>query len=632
MPNESDELKHFILATAGHVDHGKTALVRALTGVDTDRLPEEKARGITIDLGFAHLALPGFSIGVIDVPGHEDFVRNMIAGIGSVDLALLVIAADDGWMPQTEEHLQILLYLGLTKAVVALTKSDLGHVDQREQEIREKLRGTSFAGASIIPTSVRTQTGFDALRLALQDGFARLSQPRDYEKPRLAVDRVFTMRGSGTVVTGTLVGGEFARGDSVLVQPSGMRARIRNLQSHNQTLVAANPKRRLALNLPELVPEQLMRGATVCAGEDKSEVSRKLDVVLERSERLATSTRPIRSGAILNLHFGGARFSASIRLRGRKEFLPNETAIARIQLETPVYALIGDRFILRDPSERQTLAGGAVLDPVPGSNNFHGATQYALLQARVAVPNDLGVLLRTQLERDGFSARGSILQNAPFSRQEIEAGLEELRARGHIFLDQRIAAAMSRWNSLQSSAAKLIDAEHVAHPEKQGLEISRLRDLLELSDSDVFAALVRELVRAAGYHQTREVLQRKSFRPSLPPALQNAGQRIRTALSARPMDPPPRKELAPDTSAQQAMKFLCESGELIVLNENLAMRAEDFVALRSAIEVQLRGGKSATVSELRLATGSTRRVLVPLLEKLDQIGLTKREGDRRRLR
>src|SRR5689334_4760441 len=184
MPNESDRLKHFILATAGHVDHGKTALVHALTGTQTDRLPEERARGITIDLGFAHLALPDFSIGVIDVPGHEDFVRNMIAGVGSIDLALLVVAADDGWMPQTEEHLQILEYLGVDRGVVALTKSDLGEVERRMAEIRERLSGTPLANAPIIPTSTRSQAGIEALRKALHDEFARLPSPRDFERPR----------------------------------------------------------------------------------------------------------------------------------------------------------------------------------------------------------------------------------------------------------------------------------------------------------------------------------------------------------------------------------------------------------------------------------------------------------------
>src|SRR5437868_11882382 len=216
--------KHFILATAGHVDHGKSALVKALTGTDPDRLPEEKARGITIDLGFAHLQLSSplstiknepstLSVGIVDVPGHEDFVRNMIAGVGSIDLALLVVAADDGWMPQTEEHLQILLYLGVERIVVALTKSDLGKIDDVTSQIREKLRETTFANAQIVPTSVRTGEGLEDLKWALASEFAALSPSRDIEKPRLFVDRAFTLRGIGTIVTGTLTGGALRVGD-----------------------------------------------------------------------------------------------------------------------------------------------------------------------------------------------------------------------------------------------------------------------------------------------------------------------------------------------------------------------------------------------------------------------------------
>jgi selenocysteine-specific elongation factor len=466
MPDESAGLKHFILATAGHVDHGKTALVRALTGVDTDRLPEEKARGITIDLGFAHLALPGFSVGVIDVPGHENFVRNMIAGVGSIDLALFVVAANDGWMPQTEEHLQILEYLGVRNAVVALTKCDLGEVDRRAGEIREKLRGTPFAAAPIIATSTRNQTGIEPLRNALRDEFAQLSSPREFGKPRLFVDRVFTMRGSGTVVTGTLTNGQFVRGATALIQPRATRARIRGLQTHNQPLEMAVPKSRLALNLPEAAPEQIARGMLICSEEDESEVSRVLDVMLERSLRLSAGTRPVANGAVLNLHFGGARYSATLQLRDQKEFSPNEKVIARLRLKAPVHALIGDRFILRDPSERQTLAGGIVLDPIPGTNKFRGQLQRALLDTRALAPNDLGVLLRTQLERDKFLNRGCVLPNAPFSRAEIEAGLKQLHASGSIFLDTKVALALGWWHELQRCAARLIEAEHSAHPER----------------------------------------------------------------------------------------------------------------------------------------------------------------------
>src|SRR5205085_9056062 len=235
--------KHFILATAGHVDHGKSALVKALTGTDPDRLPEEKTRGITIDLGFANLQLPApastlnpqpstFSVGIVDVPGHEDFVRNMIAGVGSIDLALFVVAADDGWMPQSEEHLQILLYLNVKRIVIALTKSDLGKIDIVSSQIRDKLNGTRFNNCQIVPTSVRTADGIENVKSALASELATLPAPRDIGKPRLFVDRAFTLHGIGTVVTGTLTGGQIQRGQNLFIQPRNRSARVRSVQSH----------------------------------------------------------------------------------------------------------------------------------------------------------------------------------------------------------------------------------------------------------------------------------------------------------------------------------------------------------------------------------------------------------------
>jgi selenocysteine-specific elongation factor len=256
-------MRNFILATAGHVDHGKSALVKALTGTDPDRLPEEKARGITIDLGFAHLELSvppsslthhpsTFSIGIIDVPGHEDFVRNMIAGIGSIDLALLVVAANEGWKPQTEEHLLILSYLGVKRLVVALTKSDLDNTRHVTDQVREKLRDTPFAGAPVIATSIRTGVGLEDLKSALAREFAALPSPRNIDKARLFIDRAFTLHGIGTVVTGTLVDGPVRVGDTVFVQPRNTPARVRSLQTHGRDIDVLYPGTRTAMNLPDL--------------------------------------------------------------------------------------------------------------------------------------------------------------------------------------------------------------------------------------------------------------------------------------------------------------------------------------------------------------------------------------------
>src|SRR5438132_10842933 len=292
--------KHFILATAGHVDHGKSALVKALTGTDPDRLPEEKARQITIELGFAHLQLSAppstinsqlstFCIGIVDVPGHEDFVRNMIAGVGSIDLALFVVAEDDGWMRQTEEHLEILTYLGVKRAVIALTKSDLGDVETTEKEIRNQLRDTAFARSPIIPTSVRTGEGIENLKSAVASEFSTMQLQRDVGKPRLCIDRVFTLRGIGTVVTGTLTGGRLRRGQSVVVQPQNFEARIRSIQSHGSELESAQPGMRTAINLPDVAvgdgPGQIKRGDVITV-VDLGTASSTLVALLEKSPRL----------------------------------------------------------------------------------------------------------------------------------------------------------------------------------------------------------------------------------------------------------------------------------------------------------------------------------------------------------
>src|SRR5213592_5035371 len=286
--------KHFILATAGHVDHGKSALVKALTGTDPDRLPEEKARQITIELGFAQLILQGANeqrlhIGIVDVPGHEDFVRNMIAGVGSIDLAVFVVAADDGWMPQTEEHLQILTYLGVDRAVIALTKSDLGKIDGVVEQIRNQLRTTTFARSPIIPTSVRTDEGIENLKSALASEFSAMQPQRDVGKPRLFIDRAFTLRGIGTVVTGTLTGGQLHRGQNVVVEPQNFEARIRSIQSHRSELECALPGMRTAINLPDVAigdgPAQIKRGDVITTA-DLGRASSTFVARLEKSGRL----------------------------------------------------------------------------------------------------------------------------------------------------------------------------------------------------------------------------------------------------------------------------------------------------------------------------------------------------------
>ena len=385
--------KNFILATAGHVDHGKSALVKALTGTDPDRLPEEKARKITIELGFTQLILDGLNeqrlhIGIVDVPGHEDFVRNMIAGAGSIDLALFVVAVDDGWMPQTEEHLQILNYLGVERAVIAVTKSDLSGVEKTTAQAREQLHDTAFARSLIVPVSARDQKGIENLKRALASELSGMQPQRDIGKPRLFIDRAFSLRGIGTVVTGTLTGGELRRGQNVVVQPQNFEARIRSIQSHGCELESAKPGMRTAINLPDVAigagPEQIKRGHVITS-VDPGWSSSTLDVLLEKSPRLDRkdpAARPLKNGLSVYVHHGTARFSAKIALLEERALKPEKEAITQLRLASPIFAFLGDRFVLRDASEQHTIAGGLVLDPDANRETFRSAAQRKLLSER----------------------------------------------------------------------------------------------------------------------------------------------------------------------------------------------------------------------------------------------------------
>ena len=633
--------KHFILATAGHVDHGKSALVKALTGTDPDRLPEEKARGITIDLGFAHLDLTtaageSLRIGIVDVPGHEDFVRNMIAGIGAIDLALLVVAADDGWMPQTEEHLQILLYLGVKRAVIALAKSDLGAADKIAEEIRAQLRDTAFAQSPIVSTSVRTNRGLEQLKQALAAQFSGMQPQRDAGKPRLFVDRAFSLRGIGTVVTGTLLGGKVSRGDKVIVQPKKLEARIRSLQSHGADQEMVTPGMRTAINLPDL---PIGKNATCIARGDVvtvsnlGEPSAVLDVLLERSPRLrgrkSPAARLLRSGMSIQFHLGSARCAARMFLLDGNALGPGEKAIAQLRLASPVHAFLEDRFILRDASEQHTLAGGIVLDPDSDAKQFRTDGQRIFLRARVDSAHNVDLALATELERSGAIKRDLLLRKSFYGVDEIENAIDRLVKQESAVIQPGMVADVTFWRSLRDRIIGRIDEEHRHHPERSGIDVSQLR--AANTSPEIFDALVADLC-SNGFKRYGAVLARASHQPTLPENLRAAGSKIRAALSAKPLDPPARGALAPDANSQQALRFLVTTGEAIELGPDLVLRSDSFQQMKNAIFDLLTQRGAATASELRQALGTTRRILIPLIEKLDRDGVTRREGDRRVLR
>ncbi len=617
------ELKRFILATAGHVDHGKSALVRALTGTDPDRLPEEKLRGITIELGFAQLE-------IVDVPGHEDFVKNMVAGVGSIDLALLVVAADDGWMPQTEEHLQILIYLGVRRIVVALTKIDLVEsADAAEEKVRAQLRDTPFEDAAIVRTSITTENGIKELKAQLTREFSALVPQRDIGKPRLAVDRAFILRGIGTIVTGTLVGGTLRRGQAVVVQPAKIPARIRAIQNHNREVEEIGPGARTALSVPDVTVARekntpgVWRGDVITLSEF-GEASAVADVMLCRSPRLPPKTRPIKNGAAVRVHHGSANFGGCVFFQSGEELRAGESAIAQIRLGAPAFAFAGDRFVIRDASEQNTLAGGVVLDPDASVRNFRSAAERESLAKRAQAPHDAGVFTATEIGRDRAVKRNALLAKSSFGADEIAQSIKSASVieRGDLVVDGKW------WNEVLRQAEAIIDAEHKAHPNHAGLALSELRQAFahELPLPEIFDALASELC-CNGFVRTGEAIARATHRPTLPPQLQSAAQKIRDALAAK--KPPSCAELAPDATSQQALRFLRDRGELVDLTGEVVLATEQFMKMRDAIVAFLRKNNSGTVSELRQFLGTSRRVIIPFLERLDRDGVTRRVADKR---
>ena len=647
--------KHFILATAGHVDHGKSTLVKALTGTNPDRLPEEKARGITIDLGFAHLELSAppsslnkrqsnasaartseqpstFSVGIVDVPGHEDFVRNMIAGIGSIDLALLVVAADDGWMPQTEEHLQILSYLGVRRIVVALTKSDLGKIDNVASQIREKLRETTFANAQIIATSARTGFGLEDLKEVLASEFATVSTPRDIGKPRLFVDRAFTLHGIGTVVTGTLAGGQFQRGQNVVIQPQNLSARVRTIQSHNRDLEIAQPGTRTAINLPDVpVGSDGIKRGDVITIANVGAAADIVNVVLERSARLNRKTpaaRPLKNGSLVHIHLGTTRVPAKITLLDQDVVQPGQRAVAQLCLDSPILAFVGDRFVVRDSSAQNTIAGGVVLDVDGDRQNFRNAGQTELLRTRAAAIDEVDVCIQSQLTRDGFAQTNTLLVTSHFSADEIANALSRSQNAGGIVLRGKIAANPAYWRDLVARASALIDRAHEKHPEQRGLDFTELRVELNIESDELFAAVVSEMT-ANGFARAETNIGRNSHRPSLPAEILPAAEKIRAALAGKPFDPPSRKDFPHDRHLHQALRFLIEQGEIVEIGDEIVLLRDAVDQMQNLVSEFISTNGSATASQLRQSLGTSRRIIIPFLEYLDRTGVTRRVGDER---
>jgi selenocysteine-specific elongation factor len=637
-----------IIATAGHVDHGKTALVRALTGIDTDRLPEEKTRGLTIDIGFAYMPLPGGRLlGFVDVPGHQRFVRNMLAGVGNVDHALIVVAADDGVMPQTVEHVEILDLLGVARATIALTKIDrvdAGRAGDVEAQIRTLLGHTRIGVDRIFRTSVRTFESVDALRdhvAALASAHVRATATGVF---RLAVDRAFALRGVGLVVTGSVHAGTARIGDGVTVAPAGHAARVRALRIHDADVMSVQAGDRCAIQLSGIALDDVRRGVWITSGP--SQATRRIDVVLHlppaypppQSGEGRERTRPLRHWTPAHLHIGAGDLTCRVALISAssrtKSVQPGETAMAALHLDRPIAAWAMQRFILRDQSAQRTLGGGVVLDPLPPPR-LSAAARIARLTALDA---DSAAAFANML---ALSARGFDIDAFARSWNLTPAECEKLAAAHRVRRwadgDATMALSADHWNALLDATAEVLRAYHRRRPERLGL-----------LETDIHAALRPPAGRALVRHAVAElckagILVRRGIVIHLPghaaqPASDEAElwQRVEPALAAGGVRPPRVREVSERTGIPLTLleNFLGRAEELGWVHRVAANRwflpatLDELERIAAGLAAESADG-AFTAADFNRASGIGRNLTIQVLEYFDRIGITRRRGDRR---
>lgn len=631
------EMRRLILGTAGHIDHGKTALVRALTGIDTDRLPEEKRRGITIDLGFAELDLgEAGHLGVVDVPGHEAFVRNMLAGATGIDLVLLVIAADEGVMPQTREHLAIVETLGVERAVVAITKADL--VDEEwlalvHEEARELLARTPYRDAPIVTTSVETGQGLEALRAALAETARGARQRPGDDVTRLPIDRVFTVHGTGTVATGTLWSGTLRSDERVWILPGGLDARVRGLQVHGRPVPQALAGERTAVALagPKVDTESVRRGQVIVTSPAWP-VSPRLTVHLA----LLPDTRwTLRQRQRVRIHLGTAEVMARVVLldTAQDAVQPGASAWAQLRLERPVVARARDRLVLRSYSPVTTIGGARVAEPDPPKRQrLDRHTREHLAQILDGAPEDallatLALAAWSGVPDDALPIRTGL---PPAALQTAVSGLERtgaLRAGGRIFAAQTAGEGRRR---LEHAIA----AFHEQHPLRAGMPLSEVRQQLpKTAPAALPDTLLARLADEGAIEIRGDVAAQRGFRPRLSAEQEAAKERLHRTYAEAGLTPPTVQELPQDLRSRvdlwPLLKLLEEEGKLVALAEQTFMDSETLRKATSTLRHKLGGRSGLGPADFKTAFPISRKHLIPLLEYFDRTGLTVRSGGER---
>lgn len=633
-------MKHVILGTAGHIDHGKTSLVKTLTGVDTDRLKEEKERGITIELGFAYLDLPSkIRLGIIDVPGHERFVKHMVAGAWGIDLVALVIAADEGVMPQTREHLDICKLLNVRKGLIILTKIDLVDrelIDLVREEVLEIVKGTFLNDAPVLAVSSVTGEGIDLLLSTLD----RLSQTVEERSTnglfRLPIDRVFVMKGFGTVVTGTVISGSLSQGEAIEILPSGLEAKVRNLQAYNQNVEKVVAGERAAVNLQGIETSLIERGH-VLTRPDTLKPTQMIDAYLEY---LPHALHPLKHQTKQRFHIGTTFTNASISLLDREELSPGEGAFVQLKLDRPVVALPNDRFVIRGTSMIQTIGGGVVLDSHPIKHKRFSSSVIAELTLLREAPGEQILKYHILNSGKGGITLGDLLNRVNMPPEEIQSTLRSFAERGEVlFIDPERMKVIEKghYQELKEMVLNQVKEFHQRFPMKSGLFKEELRTKLPSEvDIRLFQNLIHDLLQSEKIILEKDKLRLPDHQ-ILTKDEKGLAHRIRTALLKGGLQPPSPKELSENWSEEEeevraVFELLVQEGELVKVKSEMYFHRIPFEQLKETLLSYLKTHKEITTPQFKEMAGVSRKFVIPLIEYFDQIKFTLRIGDKRILR
>jgi selenocysteine-specific elongation factor len=628
-----------VIGTAGHVDHGKSTLIAALTGTHPDRLKEEQEREMTIELGFGWLTLPdGEEIGIVDVPGHRDFIENMLSGISGIDAALLVIAADEGVMPQTKEHLDILDLLQIPTGLIALTKTDLASdpdwLALVETDIRTALTGTVMENAPIVRVSAKTHSGLDELLATLTQILQEKPARLDLGRPRLPVDRIFSMPGFGTIVTGTLSDGHLAVGDEVVILPSGQKGRIRGLQTHKKKEETAVPGSRTAVNISGIATEQVQRGQVVTHPK-QYQPTRRVDA---RLRLLKDVSQSLKHNTEVKIFVGASETMATARVLGIEALNPGEEGWVQLELRDPVVAVRGDRYILRRPSPGETLGGGVIVDHQPKGRHKRFDKKVLKSLASLAAGSPADILMEAALALNAAPVK-EVISRSRLEAEPAAQALGENLDNGQLLqledgklttASDLLVIAAPHWNALSDKTVQMVQAYHKNFPLRRGMPREELKSRLKLAPR-VFNALVKKLAAGTSLADAAGTVSIPGHEIEFDGGQQAKVQGLMRRFAGNPYSPPSVKECQAEVGEDVAAA-LVELGQLKQLTPEVVFQSDDYEKMVAKVRAFITEHDQMTVADARDLFGSSRKYMLALLEHLDAIGVTMRDGDFRKLR